>query len=40
MLGWKARIGFRDTIRRQLDWYRAHGISDVYSHLAAPKVPA
>ena len=38
--GWKARIGFRDTIRRQLDWYRAHGVSDVYSHLAAPKVPA
>jgi nucleoside-diphosphate-sugar epimerase len=36
-LGWKAQIGFADTIRRQLDWYKAHGISDVYSHLAAPK---
>ena len=38
--GWKARIGIRDTIRRQLDWYRAHGVSDVYTHLGSPKVPA
>lgn len=37
VLGWKAKFGFADTIRRQLDWYKAHGISDVYSHLAAPK---
>jgi nucleoside-diphosphate-sugar epimerase len=36
-LGWKARIGFREAIRRQLDWYRRHGVSDVYSHLAAPR---
>lgn len=35
--GWKAAVGFRDTIRRQLDWYERHGVSDVYSHLAAPK---
>ena len=35
--GWKAQIGFRDTIRRQLEWYDRHGVSDVYSHLAAPK---
>jgi UDP-glucose 4-epimerase len=34
--GWKARVGFRDTIRRQLDWYAKHGVSDVYSHLALP----
>jgi nucleoside-diphosphate-sugar epimerase len=33
--GWKARIGFRETIRSQLDWYRRHGVSDVYTHLAA-----
>jgi len=38
--GWRARVGFSDTIRRQLDWYRAHGVNDVYSHLAARKVPA
>jgi nucleoside-diphosphate-sugar epimerase len=37
--GWKARIGFRDLIRRQLDWYRAYGVSDVHSHLATPRVP-
>ena len=34
---WKARVGFQETIRRQLDWYTRHGVSDVYSHLAAPK---
>lgn len=38
--GWKARIGFRELIRRQLDWYGAHGVSEVHSHLAAPKLPA
>ncbi len=37
VLGWRARVGFKDTIRRQLDWYREHGVSDVFSHLAAPK---
>lgn len=35
--GWKARYGFAETIRRMLAWYDEHGISDVYSHLAAPK---
>jgi UDP-glucose 4-epimerase len=34
---WRARVGFADVIRRQLDWYRAHGVSDVYSHLEAPR---
>ncbi|HYM27153.1 MAG TPA: NAD-dependent epimerase/dehydratase family protein, partial [Steroidobacteraceae bacterium] len=34
--GWKARVGFSDMLRRQLDWYRKHGVSDVYSHLATP----
>ena len=34
--GWKAAIGFRATIRRQLEWYDRHGVTDVYSHLAAP----
>ena len=36
-LGWAARIGFAETIRRQLDWYAAHGVTDVFSHLAAPR---
>lgn len=35
--GWRAQIGFEDTIARMLAWYDAHGVTDVYSHLAAPK---
>lgn len=35
-LGWKAKVGFADTIRRQLEWYDQHGVTDVYSHLRAP----
>lgn len=34
--GWKARYGFEETISRQLAWYDAHGVNDVYSHLAEP----
>jgi nucleoside-diphosphate-sugar epimerase len=36
--GWRAQVGFTDTIRRQLQWYDRHGVSDVYSHLTAPRV--
>ncbi|WP_259781254.1 NAD-dependent epimerase/dehydratase family protein [Aestuariispira ectoiniformans] len=36
VLGWKAGIGFEETIRRMLSWYDAHGVTDVYSHLSAP----
>jgi UDP-glucose 4-epimerase len=36
--GWRARYGFDETIRRQLEWYERHGVSDVYSHLAAPVI--
>ena len=36
-LGWTAKVGFAETINRMLAWYDAHGVSDVYSHLAAPK---
>lgn len=31
--GWKTRVGFADTIRRQLAWYDKHGVTDVFSHL-------
>lgn len=31
--GWTAYHGFEDTIRRQLAWYDAHGVTDVFSHL-------
>jgi len=34
-LGWTAKVSFGETIRRMLLWYDAHGVSDVYSHLAA-----
>ncbi len=34
-LGWKAKVAFSKTMRRMLSWYDAHGVSDVYSHLAA-----
>jgi len=35
-LGWCAKIGFEDTINRMLTWYDRHGVSAIYSHLAAP----
>jgi nucleoside-diphosphate-sugar epimerase len=37
LLGWRAKVPFDETIRRLLAWYDAHGVNDVYSHLAAPK---
>lgn len=33
---WRAAVGFAETISRQLQWYDRHGVTDVYSHLAAP----
>jgi UDP-glucose 4-epimerase len=38
VLGWRAKLGFEDTIRRQLEWYDKHGVTDIFSHLAAPTV--
>ncbi|WP_374300544.1 NAD-dependent epimerase/dehydratase family protein [Ferrovibrio sp.] len=35
--GWTARIGFTETIERLLRWYDRYGVTDIYSHLAAPK---
>ena len=32
-LGWSAQVGFKDTIRRMLAWYDAHGVTAIYSHL-------
>ncbi|UGY16075.1 NAD-dependent epimerase/dehydratase family protein [Bradyrhizobium septentrionale] len=37
VLGWQAKVPFDETIKRLLAWYDAYGVSDVYSHLAAPK---
>jgi UDP-glucose 4-epimerase len=36
-LGWKPQIDFPATIGRMLSWYDTHGVTDVYSHLAAPR---
>jgi nucleoside-diphosphate-sugar epimerase len=36
VFGWVARVTFADTIRRQLQWYDQHGVTDVFSHLKAP----
>ena len=36
--GWTPRYGFRETIRRMLYWYDAHGVTAIYSHLKAPAV--
>src|SRR5262249_30646312 len=32
-LGWTAKVGFRETIRRVLSWYDVHGVSAIHSHL-------
>lgn len=34
---WKARFDFKQTIKRQLEWYDKYGVTDIYSHLSAPK---
>jgi nucleoside-diphosphate-sugar epimerase len=35
--GWKANIGFAETIYRMLSWYDTHGVTDIYSHLQGSK---
>ena len=34
-LGWKAKVGFTETVKRMLRWYDRHGVGAVYSHLAS-----
>ena len=31
--GWKAKVNFKETIIKQLDWYEKYGVSSIYSHL-------
>lgn len=38
--GWRAEVPFSQAIRRQLAWYDAHGVTDVYSHLKAESAHA
>ena len=33
---WKAKYDFKQTIKKQLDWYDKYGVTDIFSHLAAP----
>ena len=37
-LGWKAEVGFVESVRRTLRWYDEHGVGAVFSHLAPPDV--
>lgn len=37
ILGWKAKVSFEETINNQLQWYDRYGVTDIYSHLTAPK---
>jgi nucleoside-diphosphate-sugar epimerase len=38
--GWRAQVSFEDTIANQLRWYDQFGITDIFSHLAAPSPSA
>ena len=33
VLGWRARLGFAQSIARTVRWYDAHGVSAIHSHL-------
>jgi UDP-glucose 4-epimerase len=37
IFSWKAKYNFKQIIKRQLEWYDTFGVTDIYSHLAAPK---
>ncbi len=36
IFNWKAKYNFKQTIKRQLEWYDKFGVTDIYSHLATP----
>jgi UDP-glucose 4-epimerase len=35
VFGWRASVGFEDTIGNQLRWYDRYGVTDIHSHLSA-----
>ncbi|MBA3664206.1 MAG: NAD-dependent epimerase/dehydratase family protein [Bacteroidetes bacterium] len=37
VFNWKAKYNFKQTIKKQLDWYDKYGVTDIFSHLSAPK---
>jgi UDP-glucose 4-epimerase len=40
VLGWRAQVGFAETIERMLRWYDAHGVSAIHSHLRSARADA
>ncbi|MBK9283209.1 MAG: NAD-dependent epimerase/dehydratase family protein [Sphingobacteriaceae bacterium] len=34
---WKPKYNFKQTIKRQLEWYDKYGVTDIFSHLSEPK---
>jgi UDP-glucose 4-epimerase len=40
VLGWRAKLGFAETIERMLRWYDAHGVSPIHSHLRSARADA
>lgn len=36
-LGWRPQVNFDEMMHRMLSWYDQHGVTAIYSHLAAPK---
>ena len=36
VFGWKAKNSFKETIKKQLQWYDKYGVTDIYSHLSEP----
>ena len=40
VLGWRAKLGFAETIARMLRWYDAHGVSAIHSHLRSARADA
>jgi UDP-glucose 4-epimerase len=35
--GWKAQVGFGDSLARMLAWYDVHGVQAVYAHVRPPE---
>jgi nucleoside-diphosphate-sugar epimerase len=35
VFNWKAKYNFKQTIKKQLEWYDKFGVTDIYSHLKA-----
>ena len=35
--GWRPKYDFKQTIKKMMDWYDLHGVSEIYSHLSVTK---